>query len=397
MRVLFVKDTLGHAGKDISGGVVYLLETLPRLEKPIVPSLCVLRSHHPMAARFEAFGIRPIFLARAKWDPRVLTDLLGLLKREDIDLLHIEGRKSLLFGRLAARLAGRPVVAHFHDMLPLGAGMRALQRRLAPATELGLTVSGAVRDFVVREFALPAERVEVLHNGHDLDRYATPSADARRLRERLGLSETAPLVGLIARIVNPIKGQDLMIGAMPRLLEKHPDAVLLVVGDGPDRAACEALARRLEVERAVQFLGQRDDVPDLLAMVDVVVMPSLSEGFGYAALEAAAAGRPVVAFRTGGIPEIVVDGISGLLVATAEVRDLADALARVLGDGDLAAKLGRGGRRRAGHFTLERHAQRLAEIYAAVSGPDPAGRADPKGEDLGPMGAIDRDTEDVRG
>ncbi len=120
----------------------------------------------------------------------------------------MEGRKTLLAGRLAARQLGRPAIVHFHDMLPLSGPMGTLQRRLAPWTAKALAVSAAVGEFVNREFAIPAERIEVLHNGLDIDRFQTPDGDARaRIRLELGVDDARPVIGLVGRIITRSRGR----------------------------------------------------------------------------------------------------------------------------------------------------------------------------------------------
>lgn len=368
LRVLFVKDTLGHAGGLITGGTTYMFETLRSFDrKTIVPMLCILAPRHPAANQFEGIGIYPKFLSRKKWDPRALIDLLRILRQRNVHILHIEGKKSLILARIAALITGHPVIVHLHDTYPVMALVRFIIRRLAPWTDAALAVSQAVRHRGIHEFAIPSERIEVLHYGHDINRFATPSQDARlRIRTELGFDDTTPIIGLIGRIINTIKGQDYMIRAMPMVLARYPKAILLIVGDGPDRKICQSLVERLALKGEVHFMGQRDDIPDLMATMDVLAMPSLSEAFGLVALEAAAAGRPVVAFRTDGIPEIVVHGETGLLVPKGNVDAFAYAVGRVLADRDLAQRLGEGGRQHAQHFTMERHIQRLEEIYSSV-------------------------------
>lgn len=388
LRVLFVCDHLGYEQGAVHGVTTYFLEVLPALERTRVAStLCVLQPRHAAAARFAARGIEPMFLARHKWDPRSIFDLLGLVRRRRFDLLHVTGEKSALFGRLVARLKDLPVIAHFHDGQPAPRWVRLGQRCLAAHTDLALAVSGPIRASVIREFGLPPGRVQVLHNGLDLTRFTRPADhDRPRIRQELGLSPTIPTVGVIGR-VHPVKGQQAMIRALPRLLQRCPSAALVIAGDGPDRPACAALVAALGLATRVHFLGQRDDIPDLLAALDVVAVPSLwEEPFPFVALEAMAAGRPVVAFRTGGLPESIVHGETGLLVAYGDEDALADALAQVLSDPALAQRLGDGARRRAKDFSIQRHVQQLTELYLRVQRRHAAGGAlePPGGLDGGP-------------
>lgn len=366
LRVLCIKDQITDAG-----GSVYFLRTLPLLDprRVQVVGMYGLRPWHPMGDRFEAAGIPARFLARAKWDPRALADLRRLIQVHDPDLLHLEGRKTLLAGRAAARQLGRPAIIHFHDMLPLSGPMRPLQRWLAPWTAQALVVSEAVGSFAKREFAIPAERVLVLHNGLDIERFRTPSADARgRIRKELEIGGAQPVIGLVGRMITTVKGQDVMLRAMRAVLARRPDAMLVLVGDGPDLEPCRALAADLGITPATRFTGRRDDMPDVLAAIDVAAVPSVcDEGFSFAALEALAAGRPVVAYRSGGVPEIVQDGACGIIVAMGDEAGLAGGLVRVLEDPELHGRLATQGRKRAQDFTMGPHVSKLTAIYEAVA------------------------------
>ena len=158
----------------------------------------------------------------------------------------------------------------------------------------------------------------------------------------------------------------LLIAAFPRLLAAHPRSVLLVVGDGPLRQQCQQLAERLGIAHAVRFAGYRADVPQVLAAMDLVAAPSSREGFPYSVLEASAAGRPVVAFRVGGMPEVVADGESGLLIAPQDAIGFIDGIAQLLEQPLLARRLAEGARKRAAEFTIEDHVRRLEMLYRSL-------------------------------
>jgi glycosyltransferase involved in cell wall biosynthesis len=247
--------------------------------------------------------------------------------------------------------------------------MRALQRRLASSTAKALAVSQAVRDFVVREFAIPPERVDVLYNGLDVDRLQEPDADARaRIRRELEIDDATPVIGLVGRVITAVKGQDVLLRAMRAILARRPEAVLAIVGDGPDLETCRALAADLGIEHATRFTGHRDDIPDVLAAIDIAALPSMcDEGLPFVALEALAAGRPVVAFRSGGVPEVVQHNLSGIIVAKGDEAGLADGLARLLEDNDLRRRMAASGRERAQDFTLDRHVRKLTAVYEEVT------------------------------
>jgi glycosyltransferase involved in cell wall biosynthesis len=348
---------------------LYYLQLLPRLDpERVTPILCASASWHPIAGRFEAAGVKPVFFGRGRWDPRCLVDLVRCAGRCQADLLHLDAWSRFLFGRLGVRWVGLPSVMHFHSMLPVPRVRLMLNHQLMSSSWSSIAVSEAVRAWAIRQFDIPPERIDVLYNGHDIQRYASPSIDARpRVRGEFALADEAPVIGVIGRLDVAQKGQDVMIQALSMLRERHPDAMLLLVGDGPDRARCEALVQRLGLDQAVRFAAHRHDIADILAAVDVAVVPSVcEEGLPFVAIEASAAGRPVVASRSGGLPEVVVHEQTGIVVPKGDVCGLAAAVARLLDDPGLAMRLGEGGQRYATRFSLAGHVDALTNVYETM-------------------------------
>jgi glycosyltransferase involved in cell wall biosynthesis len=379
VRVLFVIDHLGFPGGVLHGGTTYLATVLPALlRREVEPRLLVLGPAHPAESLFTERGVPVRFLYHRRWDPRALPALLRLIRDQPIDLLHLGGMKSHLLGRLAAQRTGHPSILHQHHMLRQNLALRLAHRCLPRRNVTFVAVSRAVQQFAAETFGVAPRHVELLYNGMEVDRYATPSRpDARRrLRGELGVPVDAPLVGVFGRVCED-KGQEPLIRAVRLLRDDPPDSRLVVVGEGPRRGACEALARELGLDEAIRFVGQRDDVPDLLAAVDVVAVPSMwDEAFGYTALEASAAGRAVVAFRSGGLTEVVEHGTTGLVVARGDVVGLAGALRRLLSDAPLREAMGERGRRKACRFTVAAHVEQLVRIYGSslrggLDGPRP--------------------------
>jgi glycosyltransferase involved in cell wall biosynthesis len=183
------------------------------------------------------------------------------------------------------------------------------------------------------------------------------------MRRDLGIPATARVLVLAGRVENAQKGHFGMLGLLPRLRTMVPEAHMLVVGDGPDLRQARDLAGSLGLGGGVTFTGMRHDMPELLATADIAVVPSLVEdAFPFAALEAAATGLPVAAFRCGGLPEAVRDGETGLIVDRADWVGLCDALALLLRDSRLASALGEAGSRFAETMGLDNHVATLMEF-----------------------------------
>jgi glycosyltransferase involved in cell wall biosynthesis len=225
-----------------------------------------------------------------------------------------------------------------------------------------IAVSESARAFLIRSKGYPAEKISVVPNGRDLSVFR-PGGARSRVRKELGLGDAVPLVGVVGRL-EPQKGHAVLLEAWPSVLRDLPDARLLVVGDGRLRERLDQRARDLRVADSVIFTGFRADVPRLLDAVDVVTLPSLSEGMPLAAIEASAMARPVVATAVDGTPEVIRDGRTGRLVPPGDPAALARALLALLRDPEAARRMGRAGRDYVlDRFTLDRHVEATARVY----------------------------------
>jgi len=367
MRVLFLSDHLGYENGVTHGATTYFMSVLPQLASEDVDlTVCFLRDRHEAADRLEAMGIEPLFLSRGKWDPRALSDLLSIIRERDIQIIHAAGMKGILLGSISARLTRRKAVIHLHDTRHPGVVFAALQRLATRWSDLTVVVSAAVGELAVKTFRVPESRVITMHNPVDTTRFSNRDDDARmRIRRDLNIPADAPVIGITGRLSSE-KGHSTLLRAMPEILSKCENAVLVIAGDGPTRPECQRLVDQLNLQAAVRFLGNRSDIPDILAAVDAIALPSSREGLAYSALEAMAAGRPVVAFAVGGLVELLRDDDSGILVPAGDGHALAQALVRVLSDNALAARLARNAKAQMGRFSIGSHVTELKSRYRCV-------------------------------
>jgi glycosyltransferase involved in cell wall biosynthesis len=227
-----------------------------------------------------------------------------------------------------------------------------------------IAVSEATRRILTEVEGVPGERITVVHNG--MEPLVEPAApDVARVRAELGIGEDARVCLVTARL-HEEKGHLVLFEALPAILAAEGPLVVLLAGEGPHRAMLEAAAARHGLSAHVRFLGRRADVPTLIAAATVVVLPSLAESFGFAALEASYLGKPVVASRSGGLPEVVRDRETGLLAAVGSARELAEAVITVLREPGLAARLASAGRQHARRFTAERMVRGYEAVYDRV-------------------------------
>jgi glycosyltransferase involved in cell wall biosynthesis len=242
----------------------------------------------------------------------------------------------------------------------------ARYRRLG-LIERVVAVSEDARSLAVSVSGFAMEATETIPNGIDVDTYAV--ADGPRIRESLGIAAGTPVVGIVARLA-PEKDHNLLLEALALLRRSIDPVVLLVIGDGELRGELEARAAALGVEACVRFLGMRDDIPSLLAALDVFVLSSRTEGMSVTLLEAMASGRPVVATAVGGNAEVVRDGDTGRIVPAGDAGALAGALASILRDREAARRMGERGRARAmSEFSVKVMAKRYEGVYDRALAP----------------------------
>ena len=369
VRVLLVNDHLGYEGGVIHGATQLFYTILTRLDPERARGrLCILKGRHPAAERFEEAGHAPIFLGRSKWDVRALPDLIRLVRALEIDVLHLHTMKPYLLGRIAAAVTGCRAIVHFHDTNDPGRVLGPVQRALVPWTDRALAVSPEVERFAHRAYAIPEDRLRVLSNGVNVERYRSASrADGRRLRKAWSVPAEAPLIGVIGRMRED-KRRGRMIKVLPELLSECPDVRVVFVGDGPTREKCEELAHAYGVEDRVVFTGYREDIPAVLQAVDMAAITSEMEGQPITILEALSAGVPIVAFAVEGVPSTIGGGQGGLVVERGDLNAFREALVRLIRDEALQERLSRVARERAEDFDAASYVDRLEEVYLDVAG-----------------------------
>lgn len=361
----------------IGGAQTHLLQVLRLLDRRrFRPLLCCLatdpRDSLHLLDQVRDLGV-PVLDARLRDTSNSLVRphslaqmarLAGEFRRHRVQIVHSYLFHANWFGTLTARLARVPVAIVSKRSLDVYPRARdrwacSLVNRLADCVT---AVAGAVRDHVHRTEGCPLEKIVTIPNGIDTASVAAASSANGRAHV-LPVDAHDKVVGTITRLVWK-RGHEELLKAAALITRAEPAAKLLVVGDGPLRGSLEAQARSLGLNGGVRFLGAVPQAARLLPHFDVFVLSSVWEGMSNGLLEAMAAGRPVVATRVGGNPEVVVDGESGLLVPPKDPQALADAVLRLLRDRELARRLGEAARRRIeSEFTLERMVQRLETLY----------------------------------
>jgi glycosyltransferase involved in cell wall biosynthesis len=353
------------------GGAETLLVSLIRgLDRErFSPELCCLKFLGPLGEELAPEIPVHTGLLAHKYDFAVLGRLTRLLRERRIDAVVTVGTggDKMFWGRLAAWRAGVPVVCSALHSTGLPDHVEFPNRLLAPLTDAFIAVAPSHADYLARHEGCPAKRVRVIPNGVDTSRFRPLQPDPE-LRASLGLPHGAPVVAIVAAL-RPEKNHELFLRAAARVVVDRPDAHFLVIGDGEQRQRLEEHRRLLDLEQRVHFLGARADVPQLLALVDVLALSSKMEANPVSILEALACGKPVVAPRVGSIPDVVQDVVHGLLVAPADEQALATALLRLINAPELAHRQGDAGRELVVHCwsvagMIRGYQDLLAETYA---------------------------------
>lgn len=357
-------------GLTVGGTEGQLLELASRLDSRRFNVLvCALKREGPVARAMRERGIRVVTLnGHGAWDVLVLYRLFRLVRQERPEILHAFLGFANLAASLAGRLPGVPVVIwSYRDVEVWKTKAHWLVERLAVRWADAVTCcSDAVRQFVLAHMNGQASKFSTIHNGVDFKMFGSAPAASR---SELKLREGGVVIGTVSRLDEPKKGLAVMLRALASLAGRGgmPDWQWLLVGDGPARDRLRSLAVELELPGQVMFAGLRHDVASVLPVMDIFVCPSLYEGFGIAIVEAMAAGRPVIASATGGIPEIVVHGDTGLLVPPGDAAALADALATLLTHPDQARAMGaRGQARVRERFSIETTVQQHQQLYESL-------------------------------
>ena len=292
------------------------------------------------------------------------------LRQNKIRLLHCHGVQAALVGRIAATMAHTPVVCTYHNLVydrPYApwkkkiftAGNRLLNRK----TDYVITVSQALKQQLIAHEGIEDQKIRVIYNGLERSIFA----QAASLEKQSG-NTSRPLIGMVGRLV-PEKGVDLFLEAIPLILAAKPKAKTWIIGDGPNQEKLTRISQKLGLTGKVKFWGHVPNPLDLIRSLDVVVVPSRSEGLSIVTLEAMAQAKPVVAFDAGALPEVVVHEVTGLLVPSFDVAALAHAILRLLNDDNLRVSLGNNGYARAEeYFSAEKMIEETETVYYKVLG-----------------------------
>jgi glycosyltransferase involved in cell wall biosynthesis len=305
-------------------------------------SICALNHGGDLEASLRSAGVTTHVIGRPPGiQPALIVGLAKLFRREQVTVVLTHHLGQLLYSAIGARLAGARLVHVEHEFYTLAsAKAKRLLRIAGSLAERIIGVTEEVVHFLLNDVQLPPSKVNLIRNGVDTFRFRPPGGHER---EALGIPQGRPIVGTVGRL-DAAKDHRSLLAAFRTIVAAIPDAVLVIIGEGPMRFALERDVKRYGLGESVRLLGARFDVPVLLPGLDVFVLSSVNEGLPLALLEAMACARPVVVTDVGGIAGVVDRGRAGVVVPPGDVDGLAKAIIGLLRDRGRAVQLGAVGR-----------------------------------------------------
>lgn len=398
LRILFVVDGFGIGGAE--AGAMRLARALREMA-PVRLDVCSTRRDDRLYAEFLRSADRVYrFPRQNRLALGTFARLVALMGANRYDVVQTALFYADVLGVPAARLCGVPCIISWQTALGARTGYaqddllrhRVSLRMVSRICTTMVAVSEDLRRSFVRRGLCPADRILTIHYGIDTDEFRPDDAVRARARGTLGLRDGQIAIGAMGHF-NPVKNHRLLVEAFAAVRRSHRNCILLLAGDGQERANLERLAKELGVADSVKFVGYYRPSSEFLNALDVYVHPSLQEGLPNAVIEAMATGKPVLGSRAGGIPEIVEEGVTGFLFDPRSSEQLAELLERVCSSGSLRENLSKAGRERAlKHFSLHTEARKFLELYEGLlrkrRGPGSRAKGDGSrraGEDAGEL------------
>ena len=351
------------------GGAETLLVNMVRRFRPdrIEPLIVCTKEPGPLGEQLSFdFPVTSNWLFN-KYDFTIVPRLASYFRRERIDALVTVGAGDKMFwGRLAASMAKLPVICSALHSTGWPDGVGRLNRLLTPWTDRYIAVAKSHGSFLVDWERFPESKVAVIPNGVDTDRFRFHATARVSVRQELGLPETVRLIGIVAAL-RPEKNHSLFLDVAKRISQRFPSAYFALIGDGPERSAIERKIDQLALKDRVFLLGNRKDIPRLVASLDVFALTSHNEASPVSILEALSCSIPVVSTRVGSVSETVMDDWNGFTVEPGDTEAFASKIATLLQNPDLAVSFGSNGRDHVvSRYSLDTMVKGYEELIASV-------------------------------
>lgn len=358
-------------GFGIGGAEKALLELVRRLDRDKYRVIvCSVGQGGILETEFKNYADRvAVFPKKFSFDISLIWKVAKLMQKENIDIVQTTLFYADVIGTFAAMLARVPVMISWQTALALPTG-HLKDDKLRHTTSYKyavkhidkiIAVSDDIKTFFVEKRGIEADKIITIPYGVDLDLYSCRNGVKKR--EELNLNAFDPVIGVVGHL-SEVKGHTYLIEAAPKICKEFPDVKFVFAGSGPQRETLEKQVKNFNLSSNFHFLGVRRDIPELLNIIDIFVLPSLFEGLPNVILEAMASSKPVVASAVGGIPEAVQHQVTGLLVPPKDPDALADAILKMLADREWATNMGKEGRKRVEEFfSIENEVKKIQQVY----------------------------------
>ncbi|MFC1853832.1 glycosyltransferase [candidate division CSSED10-310 bacterium] len=359
IRILFVTNDM-----EIGGVQRLLLDLLGALDRTCFePTVALVCAAGPLIRDLEQRNIETVFFPCIrrnkyfKWiNPLSILRLILWLKHHQFQVVNTHLFLGNTIGRIAARLAGCPIIiaTEHNTYLFKSRIQQKIDKILARISDTIIAVTAAVAEFTAHQEKISRQKFVVIHNGTDIQRFEQNNSDRDHIRQAYSIPEQNVIIGSIGRFV-PQKDFSLLVQAFRLFQDHNPASNLMLVGDGPERSLLQKTAFELGISEHVIFTGFQNEVRPFLTAMDVFALTPVYEGLGLVLLEAMASGVPVVAAHVGGIPEVVLDGETGILIANREPQSYAQAFSHILENHDFRKKMCQAAKIRVQeHFSIQK-------------------------------------------
>ena len=366
-NILIVIDKLDYHGASINGPARYYSWLLKEIDKDKFNIwFCSLRKKGPSHELFA--GSNMLYLGHHKYYPFSFISIINIIKKYNIELLHLSGYASETFGRLASLYTKTPVIIQEHWVDPdFGGIIKLVEKMLSGVTTCAVAISEISKEFLIKQKGIPAEKVRIIKNGIPLKIFNTASIQSGLdLKKNLGLDLSKKVIGIVG-MLHENKGHLLFIRAAAQVIKAYEEEVyFVIVGEGELREKLVAEILTEGIQKQVLLIGQQADMPAVLQMLDIFTICSYAENAPLSLMEAMASGIPIVTTDCGGPGEMIRSGENGLVVPVGDSKAIADSLITLLGDDEYRTNLGEQARNDSFKYDISRVAREFENIYDEV-------------------------------
>jgi len=365
-NILIITDKLDYHGASINGPARYYSWLLKEFDSnKFNVWFCSLRKQGPSHALFSNCNM--LYLGHHKFYPFSFLKIISIIKKNNIDVLHLSGYASATFGRIAAVFTKTPVIVQEHWVDPnFGGPIKLVEKVLGRMNSCAIAISNVSKEFLINQKGIPEEKVRVVVNGIPLKKFHDADKQSGlKLKQKLGLDASKKVVGIVG-MLHENKGHLLFIKAAVKVLAECKDVCFVIVGEGELRGTLQEFIAEQGIQDQVRLIGQQENMPAVLQMLDVFCVCSYIESASLSLMEAMASGNGIVVTDCGGPSEMIRSGENGIIVPVGDSDAIAAGFICLLQDEKLAITLAKQARKDSIQYDISRVAKEIEKIYLDV-------------------------------